>query len=187
MAGVSGFSAGTKTCVVKTTPKTISNRDETIKAQRYFLIVSRNEYRSTTTTSSPPGFSTTPCSTPYITASVRDATPVFSKILLRCTLTVFGLIVSSWAISRLVRPVATRRRISFSRTLNGLFSVMNLYNVSFSKSNYTRGLHQAPDNDFRSASTIIWINSSKATSASQPSVWFAKEGSATRGNFSAGR
>jgi hypothetical protein len=58
----------------------------------------------------------------YKAASVRESTPILAKILRRWTLTVFGEMNNFRAISLLLRPVATSRRISSSRSLRSLFS-----------------------------------------------------------------
>src|SRR3972149_8423752 len=68
---------------------------------------------------------TNPALTAYIAASVRVVTPILAKILRRCTLTVFVLIYSEDAISLLLTPVATRNKISLSRSLRSLMSVIN--------------------------------------------------------------
>src|SRR5690554_4922178 len=62
--------------------------------------------------------------TAYMAASVRELTPIFAKILRRCTFTVLALMYSFCAISLLLAPVATRLNISSSRSLSSICSVI---------------------------------------------------------------
>src|ERR671910_102710 len=56
--------------------------------------------------------------TAYMTASIREWSWSFSSMLRTWFLTVFSLIARRWATSRLLRPLATRRSTSSSRSVS---------------------------------------------------------------------
>ncbi len=87
--------------------------------------------------------STKPALTAYIAASVREATPILAKILRKWTFTVLELIYKSRAISLLLAPVATKCRISRSRSLNSLISGMKRSGSFVTANAQTKSHHQS--------------------------------------------